>query len=80
MSKQKFPPGWDQARVERLIAHYDAMDDDALVAEDESAAEVKGQTLMIIPTELVPDNLDSVSQVARFVERKQREQAIARAS
>jgi acyl carrier protein len=30
--------------------------------------------------ELVPDNLDSVSKVARFVERKQREQAIARAS
>src|SRR5438094_7307586 len=34
----------------------------------------------ITDTELVPDNLDSVSQVARFVERKQREQAIARAS
>ena len=30
--------------------------------------------------ELVPDNLDSVSKVARFVERKQREQGIARAS
>jgi len=31
--------------------------------------------------ELVPDNLDSVSKVARFVERKQQEQiAIARAS
>ena len=30
--------------------------------------------------ELVPDNLDSVSKVARFVERKQREQAVARAS
>ena len=29
--------------------------------------------------ELVPDNLDSVSKVARFVERKQREQ-VARAS
>jgi acyl carrier protein len=34
----------------------------------------------ITDAELVPDNLDSVSKVARFVDRKQREQAIARAS
>jgi acyl carrier protein len=34
----------------------------------------------ITDAELVPDNLDSVSKVARFIERKQREQAIARAS
>jgi acyl carrier protein len=34
----------------------------------------------ITDAELVPDNLDSVSKVACFVERKQREQAIARAS
>jgi hypothetical protein len=54
MTNQKFPPGWDQARVERLIAHYDAMDDDALVAEDEAAHEADGQTVMIVPTELVP--------------------------
>ena len=37
MSKQEFPPGWDEARVQRLIAHYDQMDDDAMVAEDEAA-------------------------------------------
>lgn len=54
MSKQKFPPGWDEARVQRLIAHYDQMDDDELTAEDEAALETKGQTLMVIPTELVP--------------------------
>jgi acyl carrier protein len=34
----------------------------------------------ITDSELVPDNLDSVSKVARFVESKQREQVIARAS
>jgi hypothetical protein len=53
MSNQNFPPGWDEARVQRLIAHYDQMDDDALIAEDEAAEETAGQTLMIIPTELV---------------------------
>jgi hypothetical protein len=54
MSEQNFPAGWDQQRVARLIAHYDAMGDDALVAEDEAAQEEDGQTVMIVPTDLVP--------------------------
>lgn len=36
--------------------------------------------IQIEDAELVPDNLDSVSKIARFIEHKQREQAIARAS
>jgi hypothetical protein len=54
MSKQEFPPGWDETRVQRLIAHYERMDDVAMVAEDEAAQEAAGQTLMLVPTELVP--------------------------
>jgi hypothetical protein len=54
MRKQEFPPGWDKARVQRLIAHYDEMDDDAMIAEDEAAQESEGQTVMVIPTDLVP--------------------------
>lgn len=54
MSESKFPAGWDKDRVRRLIAHYEQMDEDEQVAEDEAAAETKGQTLMIVPTELVP--------------------------
>jgi hypothetical protein len=54
MSQPRFPPGWDEARVERLIARYDAMGDDATVAADEAAAQAAGQTLMVVPTELVP--------------------------
>jgi hypothetical protein len=54
MNKQKFPPGWDAARVNELIAHYDQMDEEELIAEDEAAQELAGQTLMVIPTELVP--------------------------
>jgi hypothetical protein len=54
MSKLNFPAGWDEARVQRLIAHYDQMDDDELTAEDEAALDAEGQTLMVIPSELVP--------------------------
>lgn len=63
MTTQQFPPGWDEARVQKLIAHYDEMDDDAMIAEDEAAQEAEGQTLMVIPTELV-------SEVRELIARK----------
>ena len=52
--EQKFPPGWDEARVQRLIAHYEQQSEDEQVAEDEAAQEAPGQTLMAVPTDLVP--------------------------
>lgn len=65
MSEQKFPPGWDEARVRRLIACYDQMDDDAMVAEDEAALEAEGQTLMVVPTELVPAVRELIARKSR---------------
>jgi hypothetical protein len=52
--EQPYPPGWDEKRVRRLIEHYENLDEDAQVAEDEAAQEAEGQTVMIVPTELVP--------------------------
>jgi hypothetical protein len=63
MSKQQFPPGWDESRVKKLLKHYEQMDDDTMIAEDDAAAELKGQTLMVIPTEYV-------SAVRELIERK----------
>jgi hypothetical protein len=37
MSKQHFPEGWDEARVQRLINHYETMSDDEMIAEDQAA-------------------------------------------
>jgi hypothetical protein len=54
MSEQQFPPGWDERRVQQLIAHYDRMSDEELTAEDEAALEAEGQTVMVVPNELVP--------------------------
>jgi hypothetical protein len=53
-SKMGLPPRWDEARVQRLIAHYEQQSEDEQVAEDEAAQEAPGQTLMAVPTELVP--------------------------
>ncbi len=37
MTQNKFPPGWDEARVQSVITHYEQQTEDAAVAEDEAA-------------------------------------------
>ena len=55
MKKQStFPPGWDEQRVRRVLAHYKKQTEEEAVAEDEAAAEDANQTVMEIPRELVP--------------------------
>jgi len=54
MTQSKFPPGWDDARVRRVLAHYEEQTEEEAVAEDEAAAEDHTQTVMEIPNELVP--------------------------
>ena len=55
MSNQTFPPGWDEARVRDVLAHYENQTDDEQSAEIEAALEMEGITLMAVPTELVPE-------------------------
>ena len=54
MRQSKFPPGWDEKRVNEVLAHYESQTEEEAVAEDEAAFEAAGQTVMEIPTELVP--------------------------
>ena len=55
MKKQSnYPPGWDEARVNRVLAHYEAQTEEEAVAEDEAAFEDQTQTTMEVPLELVP--------------------------
>lgn len=53
-TSNRFPPGWDEARVQAVIAHYDAQTEDEALAEDEAAFEDTSQTVMVIPNDLVP--------------------------
>ena len=50
--KTKFPPGWDEERVQRVLQHYDALSEDEEVAEDEAAFEDATQTVIAVPKEL----------------------------
>jgi hypothetical protein len=60
--KQNYPAGWDEARVRRLAEHYDNQTEDEQVAEHEAAFRAKGQTVMVVPTELVPEIVKLISK------------------
>ena len=54
MKQSKFPAGWDEQRVRRVLAHYESQTDEESVAEDEAAYEDSTQAMMEVPWELVP--------------------------
>ena len=56
MSKQsRFPPGWDEARVQQVLEHCESQSEVEAVAEDEAAFESSVETMMSVPHELVPE-------------------------
>jgi hypothetical protein len=54
MSKQSFPPGWDEERIRAVLAHYESQNEDEQFAEIEAAHETEQVTFVAVPTELVP--------------------------
>lgn len=54
MKQNKFPPGWDEERVRRVLAHYEEQTEEEAVAEDEAAFENQTHTVMEVPSKLVP--------------------------
>ncbi len=54
MTDQKFPPGWDEGRVKRVLEHYESQEELEALAEDEAVLEAEGQTVMEVPSDLVP--------------------------
>lgn len=53
MKENQFPRGWDEDRVQRVLAYYEAQTEDEAVAKDEAAFETPTETVMIVPVELV---------------------------
>lgn len=54
MKQSRFPKGWDEARVKRVLDHYEKQTEEEAVAEDEAALEVTSLTFIGVPNELVP--------------------------
>ncbi len=54
MKQHRFPPGWDEERVRKVLTHYEEQTEDETAAEDEAAFEDSTQTVMGVTNELVP--------------------------
>ena len=54
MKQTKFPVGWDEQRVRRVLEQYEPQSDDEAVAEDEAACEATTHAAMEVPVDLVP--------------------------
>ncbi|HMD96870.1 MAG TPA: hypothetical protein VKM93_06000 [Terriglobia bacterium] len=63
MKRNRFPAGWNEARVQRVLEHYEGQTEDEAVAEDEAAFQLRGQTVMVVPKRLVP-------QITRLIEAR----------
>ena len=59
--KNTYPAGWDEARTRKLAEHYDNQTEDEQVAEHEAAFLAEGQTVMVVPSELVPEIVRLIS-------------------
>jgi hypothetical protein len=64
-TRNRFPPGWDEERVRRLIEHYEAQTDEEAVAEDEAAYDETSVTTMSVPVRLVPAVRALIAKQAR---------------
>ena len=55
MKKQnRFPKGWNEARVQAVLEHYEGQTEEEAVAEDEAVFRRRDQAVMVVPKRLVP--------------------------
>ncbi len=55
MSANRFPPGWDEQRVLRVLEHYDSQTDEEALAEDEERLDSSSHVVMEVPADLVAE-------------------------
>ena len=54
MKKTRFPRGWNEKRVHRVLDHYERQTDEQAANEDQAAYESTTHTFMKVPVKLVP--------------------------
>jgi hypothetical protein len=55
VKKHRLPRGWTETSIREPAARHDRQTEDERAAEIEPALSAKDQTLMMVPTELVPE-------------------------
>lgn len=64
MRESVLPTGWDEARIQRVLIHYENQSEEEAVEEDESVLDDPSQILMKIPVELVPQVRELLARYA----------------
>jgi hypothetical protein len=54
LPNQKLPRGWTEKKVQDVLEYYENQTEEEQLAEHEAAYDAAGQTMMGVPTELVP--------------------------
>jgi len=54
MRKPRYPSGWDEKRVTRVLQHYEQQSEEEAVAEDEAGVSPESSTVVGIPRKLLP--------------------------
>ncbi|HEY7318458.1 MAG TPA: hypothetical protein VIE89_12855 [Candidatus Binatia bacterium] len=72
MKQSKFPPGWDEKKVQRVLKHYEQQTEEEAVAEDEAAYEDSTQAIMEVPRELVPSIRELIAKHKRTRKAQQK--------
>ena len=63
MKRNRFPSGWNEARVRKVLEHYEEQAEEEAVAEDEASFQLRSQTVMVVPKRLVPE-------ITRLIEKR----------
>ena len=52
--RNRFPKGWDEARVREVLEHYESQTEEEARAEDEAVFRKRDYTVIVVPKGLVP--------------------------
>ena len=74
--RNRFPKGWNEARVRAVLEHYEKQTEDEAVAEDEAAFRKRGQTVIVVPTQLVPAITKLISREGTIAVRRRHNPAL----
>ncbi len=58
----RFPKGWNEARVREVLEHYESQTEEEALAEDEAVFRKRDYTVMVVPKGLVPTITKLVAQ------------------
>ena len=71
MTKSRFPPGWNESRVRRVLEHYDSQSEDDDVEEDEAAYDDKERVFIQVPSRLLPKIRELIAEDLRRVRKSE---------